>query len=387
MWMKAVITAAALAMIGCAGGGGGRGGGSGDGGDSATGGGGNIKKGQVRTITGTLKDASGDTAVGAKTSSGKTIKGVLDPKTKKFSINLPKNDSAVISVKTGGVTKRLRFVRNETAGAAPGKADAADGANGTFEVPGGNFSSDADLGEITVLVEGMDIIIGDDAVEVSIFFYVDMDGDGTSDWFDTDDDGDGVDDWADEDWMDVEIDWFDEDDESAWDFFEDDDFCNFDEEGEICWPDDDEWFSEDECEEEEASEYCFFEGDEGFFGDEEGDDDWWNPDDEDPGETGVDTDLPDPDETGMPAECAEQCTAQCDEDSACLAACAAECIGEDTGAETDLPDPDETGETGETDEGGTGDEFNCEDACESECMGEESCYEFCMESCEGSFPS
>lgn len=103
------------------------------------------KTGQVRTVTGAITNLQKGAAIGAKLQNGKTLKGVIDPKTKKFSINLPKNQSAVLTIKSAeGLLKKLKFVQTK------GKPTAGALTEGetTFEIPGDSFTEDANLGQI-----------------------------------------------------------------------------------------------------------------------------------------------------------------------------------------------------------------------------------------------
>ncbi|MBT9555724.1 MAG: hypothetical protein IV100_06820, partial [Myxococcales bacterium] len=223
------------------------------------------KTGQVRTVTGAITNLQKGAAIGAKLKSGKTVKGVIDPKTKKFSINLPKNQSAVLTIKSAdGQLKKLKFVQSNV---KPLPGALTEGET-TFEIPGDAFKEDANLGAINweddTETPG-EIVCGDDEGEFSVF-----------DFFDEAD----LEDWE-------EGDWFDSFGEDDWDFYESDDICSFDGE-DICYPEDDEFFTEDECssDDAEASEYCSFEGDEDYYEDEDGDDDWFG---DFPGEDGDDT--------------------------------------------------------------------------------------------------
>ncbi len=240
-------------------------------------------KGQVRTVSGALTNTDAETAVGARTADGRTLKGVIDPATNRFSVNLPKDVSAILSIKVGDELKKVAFVKQLT----PPKADGAD--SWGFEIPDTQFLEDADLGMIDVqdaiadaedaAMQGV-ILVGDDAGETSVWAYVDEDLDGLSDLVDLDDDGDGIEDLLDGDWKDEIDELLDLDDESVWDFFDLDDFCDLEaEDGPVCLPEDGEWFSEEECDDEdeaeEASIFCIFEGEEGWYETEDGEA-WWN---------------------------------------------------------------------------------------------------------------
>lgn len=258
---------------------------------------------QVRTVSGALKNTDGPVAVGAKTSDGRTLKAVMDPKTNRWSINLPKNVSAVISVKVGDTVKRLAFVRVQQSAQKPGDAAAEVG----YEIPDSPFAEDADLGDVDWDdAEGDTIVMGDDEGEESIFSFIDGDLDGIVDLLDDDDDGDGVVDHVDEDWVEDLEAWLDE---ALWDFFEANDLCDLsDDEGAMCLPDDDEFFSEEACdgpdEADEASLYCILEGAAGFYDDA---DDWWKKTWEE-----IDGDLPANITFENVEGCKSECYANCD---------------------------------------------------------------------------
>lgn len=205
------------------------------GGDSSSGSG----KGKVVTIKGALKNVQGKkVAVGAKTKGGKNYKGKVDPKTKKFEVNVPKGEKVSLSMQVNGQTKPMKFVKH--------KGLANDGVQNDEVVE--VFDTDAltkldiDFGEIDLSDE--DLIIGDEAGEDSIFEYMDFDGDGYEDFDDDsiDLDGDGKMDWEDDavsydfdgdgedDWVDEGDNWDDfADDEGDWaGFYDSDDLCDLD---------------------------------------------------------------------------------------------------------------------------------------------------------------
>jgi hypothetical protein len=284
----------------------------------ACGGGGSSspKKAATKTIKGKLTGLKGPTTVGAKTSDGKALKAVIDPKTKEFAINLPKGKSAVMSVKSGTEVKKVSFARDKNGGA---KQD-----NFTYDIPDVPFQKDADLGTLDFGEAGEDIVIGDEADETSVWDYVDSDDDGIMDFDDGDDDGDSTEDFSDADWA-SEDDWVDTamDQDSDWDFYEADDMCDMSGTAE-CMPEDGEFFSADDCDSAAGAEYCYFEGDDGFYTD---DDSSWMPDDIDlPDDTNPPDDTNGGHGTNPPdTNCLTACDKECADDEMCLSDCVAKC--------------------------------------------------------------
>ena len=307
--------------------------------------------GQVRSVNGRIIGVAGKVAVGALTQTGRKVVGVLDRASGKFTVNLPKGEPAVLVIESAGTVKRVASLRNDPA--KHGKTDAPAADNVCFEIPAGPFTEDADLGPVFFDQVGVGLgddvlLLGADGNSKSIWRYVDSDGDGLSDWADQDDDGDGTVDWEDAEWASVDS-WAGahEEDDSYWDIYDDDELCAWGATGveeTICWPADEDFFTEDECEKDaDASDWCTFEGEPAYY------------------ETDEEFDWDYPEETEPADTCAELCAAQCGDDASCLGACVAEC---ESG-----PQP-----------------TACEAACQEECSSDSGCLESCLAGCETTEP-
>ncbi len=295
------------------------------------------KKGQIRTVTGSLKSipAGKKVAVAAKTKDGKELKAVIDPKTNKWSINLPKGQPAQIALNVEGVIRKIKFPKNLKVGKTDATADEFD-----YSIPDDAFVGDADLGALDWTDDNGagDITCGDDPDENSIFEFSDADGDGKSDWEDPDMN------WAtDEAWEDAAG--------KAEEWFDSNDLCDLDADtAGLCEPKDaGEFFSEDDCSKPEAAEWCFKDGEKGFY-EAAGQNDWWNG--EDGGDTG--------------AACKSACGTTCKGEATCVATCEKGCDAAGTGG----------GTTGGTDIG------SCEGACEATCKADEGCLGTCLKGCD-----
>ena len=171
------------------------------------------KQNKTRTVSGAL--TAEDTDIAAKTSDGETILGEVDENTGEFSIELPADVAAILSVHVDGQIKKLAFLKSETF------EDVIPAELLTFEIPETDFAEALDMGVVDL--SGLDdvVVIGDDEGEKSVFECVDFDADGVMDFLDYDDDGDGIDDLDDLDFLTDDLhEWFDAESEEAWYLFE-----------------------------------------------------------------------------------------------------------------------------------------------------------------------
>ena len=132
------------------------------------------KQNKTRTVSGALTAEDADIA--AKTSDGETILGEVDENTGEFSIELPADVAAILSVHVDGQIKKLAFLKSETF------EDVIPAELLTFEIPETDFAEALDMGVVDL--SGLDdvVVIGDDEGEKSVFECVDFDADG--DWDD-----------------------------------------------------------------------------------------------------------------------------------------------------------------------------------------------------------
>ena len=212
---------------------------------------------QVHTVRGELTDLpAGDgcvaVAVGARTSGGDELKGLVDAERARFSICLPLEQDAALSLAcwdaAGAKTvKRLRFLRSAPA-LNPGAA-ITDPIDWSWYVPSGAWSRDVDLGVLSWSADALWVSAGDGGMLTSPWQVVDSDGDGTLDWWDADDDADNIPDASDPDYLAPALLWGlwpDWEDPGLWDVFSVDDGCNL-ADGKVCIPADEEYFGEYEC--------------------------------------------------------------------------------------------------------------------------------------------